>query len=323
MQLIWRAIALWLLTVAAQPVAPSFAQGADSSQNQQQFTNEVIDESVNTTMLFATQDIFSTGTFTKFREEQPDTRYNTIRAPFEVGLGEKTDRWNPYIYGSGALLHVSSGTAKPPDATGEDDFSTSKLFALATGFGTYLRVSDDFRLAASAALTFSHLNNRYDFNNSYSQRVLEPDSSLYYNFDLNLFTYAPTMRAIYESRWGERTVNYTLGYSQLFNNSLSSSSPAVSINSASGILWNRFAVTEPTGLSIANNPSSVRPFFQWSNINGKAASGLALSNIFEVGADLVVDFKEKLLYFSQMYWGGSYVTGDNFEGYHLGFGGKF
>jgi hypothetical protein len=293
---------LWVATVvAAQELIP----GAPSDGgNQQQFANEVINESVNTSTLFASQDIFSTGRFAKHRIDQPDTHYDTLRMPFEVALAEKGGRWQPFVYGSGALLKVTSGLTKPPEAIGEDDFSTTRLFALAGGLG-------------------SHMRNNYDFNNSYSQAVLEPDSNLYYNWNMNLFTYAPTGRAIYESKWGEGTAYAMLAYSQLFNNSVSSSSPAIDIDSATGILWSRFSYQQPTGTEVLNTALGVRPFFQWSNISGKAASGLDLVNLYEIGADLVFDFKEKFLLFSQMNWGGSYVTGDSFEGYHLGFGGKF
>lgn len=312
---------LWGATVvAAQELIP----GAPSDGgNQQQFANEVINESVNTSTLFASQDIFSTGRFSKHRIDQPDTHYDTLRMPFEVALAEKGDRWQPFVYGSGALLKVTSGLTKPPEAIGEDDFSTTRLFALAGGLGSYLKVSDDFKLAVSCAVTFSHMRNNYDFNNSYSQAVLEPDNNLYYNWNMNLFTYAPTGRAIYESKWGEGTAYAMLAYSQLFNNSVSSSSPAIDIDSATGILWSRFSYQQPTGTEVLNTALGVRPFFQWSNISGKAASGLDLVNLYEMGADLVFDFKEKFLLFSQMNWGGSYVTGDSFEGYHLGFGGKF
>ena len=305
---------------AAQAPIPGTPSGGD---NQQQFANEVINESVNTSTLFASQDIFSTGRFAKHRIDQPDTHYDTVRTPFEVALAEKTDRWQPFVYGSGALLSVTSGFTMPPGAVGEDDFSTTRLFALAGGLGSYLKVSDDFKLAVSCAVTFSHMRNNYDFNNSYSQQVLEPDSNLFYNWSMNLFTYAPTGRAIYEAKWGEGTAYAMVAYSQLFNNSVSSSSPAIDINSSTGILWSRFSYSEPTGTQLLDADLGVRPFFQWSNISGKAASGLDLVNLYEMGADLVFDFKEKFLLFSQMNWGGSYVTGDSFEGYHLGFGGKF
>lgn len=307
----------------AAMLLPVGARAQDSSPSQQQFANRVINETVNTTTLFASQDIFSTGRFSKHRADQPDNHYDTGRTPFEVRLGDKSDRWLPYVYGSAALLRVTSGAAKPPDAAGEDDFSTSKLFALATGLGTYLRVSDDLRLSASAALTYSHLKNRYDFNNSYSQQFLEPDSSLYYNWSLDIFTYSPTARAIYEHAWGERIINTTVGYSQLFNNSIGSSSSAINIDSSTGLLWSRIAYTEPLGVSLCDAATALRPFFQWSNISGKAAQGLNLYNLFEVGADFVFDFKEKFVGFSQMNWGASYISGDSFEGYHLGFGAKF
>ncbi len=88
-------------------------------------------------------------------------------------------------------------------------------------------------------------------------------------------------------------------------------------------MWLRTAVTEPLGVEIFKAPVSLRPFFQWSNISGKAADGLNLVNLFEIGADVVLKFEEKFLFLSQMHWGGSYVTGDSFEGYHIGFGGKF
>lgn len=308
-------------SVAAAQVVPLTADPVQG--NQQQFANEVINESVNTTTLFASQDIFSTGRFVKRRIDQPDTHYDTARTPFEIRLSEKTDRWQPYVYGSGALLKVSSGASKPPGADGEDDFSTGKLFAVAAGMGSYLRVSDDFKLSLSCALAFSHLTNRYDFNNSYSQSVLEPDNKLYYNWNMNLFTYTPTAKAIYESQWGDSIANVTLAYSQLFNDSIDSSSPAINIDSASGILWSRVSYSEPTGVEMLNADTRIRPYFQWSNISGKAAKGLDLVNLYEMGADVVFDFKEKVLVFSQMYWGGSYVTGDSFEGYHIGFGGKF
>jgi hypothetical protein len=302
----------------------AYAQEPNSSRGEQQrFANERINEAVNTTTLFASQDVLATGQFAKQRIDQPDTHYAMFRAPFEKRFADPGDRWQPYMYGSGALLRVSSGATKPPGAEGDDDFSTSKLFSLATGAGVYLRVSDDLRLAASVAVAYSYLQNRYDFNNTFSREVLLPDDGLFYNWNLHVLTYSPTVRALYEHLWGESLLNATLAYSQLFNDSIDSSSPAITIDSASGVMWMRASVAQPLGVEAFSAPVALRPFFQWSNISGKAADGLNLVNLFEMGADVVLNFEEKFLFFSQMYWGGSYVTGDSFEGYHIGFGGKF
>jgi hypothetical protein len=267
--------------------------------------------------------VLATGRFGKHRSDQPDTHYDMFRAPLEKRFFEPTDRWQPYVYGSGALLRVSSGATKPLEAEGVDDFSTSKLFSLATGGGVYVRLSDDLKLAASIALAYSYLQNKYDFNNTYSREVLSPDDGLFFNWNLHVLTYSPTLRALYEYQWGSSLLNITLAYSQLFNDSISSSSSAINIDSASGVMWLRTAVTEPLGVEIFKAPVSLRPFVQWSNISGKAADGLNLVNLFEIGADVVLKFEEKFLFLSQMHWGGSYVTGDSFEGYHIGFGGKF
>lgn len=298
-------------------------ESSPSRAEQQSFANERINEAVNTTTLFASQDVLASGQFAKQRIDQPDTHYSMVRAPFEKRFAAPGDRWQPFIYGSGALLRATSGATKPPGAAGDDDFSTSNLFSLGTGGGVYLRVSDDLKLAASVAVAYSYLQNRYDFNNSFSREVLSPDDGLFYNWNLHVFTYSPTVRAIYERLWGESLLNATLAYSQLFNDSISSSSPAITIDSASGIMWMRTSVTQPLGVEAFSAPVALRPFFQWSNISGKAADGLSLVNLFEIGADVVLNFEEKFLFFSQMYWGGSYVTGDSFEGYHIGFGGKF
>ncbi len=306
----------WSLLAHAQ-------ESSTSRGDQQRFANERINEAVNTTTLFASQDVLATGQFAKRRIDQPDTRYSMVRAPFEKRFADPEDRWQPYVYGSGALLRVSSGATRPREAEGQDDFSTSKLFSLATGGGMYLRISDELKLAASVAVAYSYLQNSYDFNNTFSQEVLLPDDGLFYNWNLQVLTYSPTIRALYEDWWGESLVNATFAYSQLFNDSVASSSPVISIDSASGVLWMRTSATQPIGLEAFSAPVALRPFFQWSNISGKAADGLNLVNLFEIGADVVLNFQEKFLVFSQMHWGGSYVTGDSFEGYHIGFGGKF
>lgn len=317
-------IRLAILVAVSAGASQAVAQGEALSRGEQQaFANERINEAVNTTTLFASQDVLSTGRFGKQRTEQPDTHYDMFRAPFEKRFSDLSDWWQPYIYGSGAILRVASGATKPPSVEGLDDFSTTKLFALATGAGVYVRLSDQLRIAASLAMAYSYLQNRYDFNNAFSREELLPDDGLFFNWNLQVLTYSPTVRVLYESQWGATLVNATLAYSQLFNDSIASSSQAINIDSASGVMLIRTAVTEPLGVELLRSPVSLRPFFQWSNISGKAADGLNLVHLFEVGADLVFKFDPKLFFLSQVHWGGSYVTGDSFEGYHIGFGGKF
>jgi hypothetical protein len=63
--------------------------------------------------------------------------------------------------------------------------------------------------------------------------------------------------------------------------------------------------------------------FQWNNISGHAVAGLGLRDLFEMGADMVADLEALKGFISTITFGASYVTGRDFEGYHLGVGLKF
>jgi hypothetical protein len=67
----------------------------------------------------------------------------------------------------------------------------------------------------------------------------------------------------------------------------------------------------------------VRPMFQWNNVSGSAVAGIGLRDLYEVGADVVAKILEADTWISTMTVGASYLTGDSFEGYHLGLGVTF
>ena len=315
-----RTIFASLLVAVICLVRPVLAAPANSFS--QDYANDVINVAVNTNTLFASQDLISNGKFLQRRTDQPDTQYETFRLPVEIPLGDKDAAVRPFFQSSGALLKVTSGVTAPP-GDGEDDFSISHLFALTAGTGAYVRLAKGFFCVPGLAVSFAHLLNKYDFNNSYSQAVLENNNKEFFDWSMDLFTYSPSMKFIYEFKIGEGEGKYTVGYSHLFNNSIVSTSNKIDVNSASGLLIDRIEFSQPVGIEVAGGDLSLRPFFQWSNINGKAASGLGFVNMFEVGADLLTKLKETFVIFSEVYIGASYVSADSFEGYHIGFGGHF
>lgn len=316
-----RAILLAVCIYVSLPLAAQ-AQSGNEAGITEEYANKVINEAVNTNTLFASQDFISTGRFSQRRRDQPDTSYETFRLPGEMVFGERDDTIRPFLLGHFALLKVTSGVASP-DGESPADFSVANLFAISGGSGVYIRLWERVWLAPALAVSFAHLRNSYDFNNPYSQKVLRKQDEEYFNWSMNLFTYTPGLRILYEARIGARTFHYTLGFMQLLNDSIHSTSDKINIDSASSLLSNRFEYRYPLGVSIADNDLSIQPIFQWSNISGKAASGLGFVNMFEVGADVLADVKESFLFFSQLYVGASYISADNFEGYHIGFGGHF
>jgi hypothetical protein len=291
-----------------------------SGKFNREFAEEVLNESVNTNTLISAQDLISNGRFLQRRRDQPDTKYETFRIPLEKSFGDKGEVVRPFVRGSAGVLKVTGGSA-PLDGIGDDDFSVSRLASFTAGTGAYFRLFEGFSVAPAALLSYTHIRNSYDFNNPYSQSVLEPEFGEFYNWGLDLFTYIPQLRMVYEQGVLNGRLRYTIMVSQLFNDSFHSSSAAVKINSASGLVSNRIEFLRDLGLSVGEASLGLQPFFQWGNVSGVAARGLNFVNMYEVGADLVSKLKEPFLVFSDVFIGASYVSADNFEGYHIGLGG--
>jgi hypothetical protein len=308
-----------LLEVACYQTAD--AEAPDRVLVSRDYAQEVLNESVNTNTLISSQDFISNGRFVQRKLGQPDTKYETFRLPAEMQLGEKTDRVRPFVRGAFGLLRVTGGVAAV-EGDGEADFSVSRLFTLTSGGGVSVRIAPGLTFSPALVVSYTYLQNDYDFNNAFSQAVLQQEYGDFYNWNIGVLTYTPAARLVYELGMEPNRVRYLLSVSQLLNDSIHASSDSVSIDSASGLVSNRIEYRQDLGVSTGPARLAVQPFFQWSNISGKAASGLNLVNLFEVGADLVSVLKEPFGVFSELYVGASYVSGDNFEGYHIGLGGR-
>lgn|GEM_PF-1645684 len=313
-------ICFWLAAIAFP--ADAFADDVLNPGYTRDYVQEVLNESVNTTTLFAAHELISNGRFLKRRINQPDTKYEMFRLPVELLLTDKSDSVRPFVKTGFGLLKVTGGSTSI-DGQGESDFSVTKSLTLISGAGVYIDLADGLSIAPAVMVSYTHLNNQYDFNNPFSQDVLSGQFGDFYNWNLDLLTYTPQLRMIYQTQMGPGRFRYTISASQLFNDSFHSTSVNVSINSASGLISNRFEYQNDLGVSVGTAAVALQPFFQWGYISGKAASGLNFVNMYEVGADVIFSLKEKLAGVSDIYVGASYVSADSFEGYHVGFGAHF
>jgi hypothetical protein len=287
-----------------------------------EFVNGIINESVNANTLFASQEAISTGRFTQRQNSQPDKDYTTIRLPGEFAFGEMSESGRPFVQGNAALLRTTAGL-NPPDASGEADFTVTSLFALSAGGGAFIKLSDSITFAPEVSLSYSHIKNRYDFNNPYSQSYLQQYESDLFNWTMDLFTYTPSLKLFYQEDIGFAVFNYQIAYTYLFNDTISDDSSVIDVNSSTGLCSNRVDLLIPTGVMIDASSLFLRPMFQWNTISGNAVAGLGLRDLYEVGADVVGKILEGDSFISTVTVGASYVTGDSFEGYHLGAGVTF
>ena len=311
------ALLVWCLVCGCRD---GFAQTPNGRESlSRDYASDILNEAVNTNTLFASQDVISNGRFLKRRQGQPDTKYEMFRLPAEFSLGSKGDTVRPFVRGMFGALRATSGVA-PVEGGGQSDFSVTELFSVTSGIGCWIQLTEGLSVAPAALVSYTHLSNAYDFNNSFSQDVLRRQYGDFYNWNLDVLTYIPSFRAVYEGHIGDDRWRNTVSVSQLLNDSVHTTSDSAQINSASGIVSNRIEYQRSLGVSVGSATLALQPFFQWSNISGKAASGLSLVNLFEVGADVLSLLKEPWLIFSEVYVGASYVSGDNFEGYHIGIG---
>lgn len=312
------------MVLALMGVNPSFADAPmpETSSDVAEFVNGVLNESINANTLFASQEAIATGRFTQRQFSQPDKDYTTIRLPGRYAFGDIKDPVRPLIIGNGALLRTTAGY-NPPDGIGESDFTVTSLFALSAGGGALIKLSDSVTFSPVVSLTYSHIKNRYDFNNPYSQSYLEQYASELFNWKMDVFTYTPSLKLYYQEDIGFGVFNYQIAYSYLFNDTISDDSSLIDVNSSTGLTTNRFDILIPTGIEVAATSLFVRPMFQWNNISGHAVAGLGLRDLYEVGADLVAKVLETDSWLSTVTVGASYVTGDSFEGYHIGLGATF
>ncbi len=286
------------------------------------FINNVTNEAVNASMIFATDDAVSNGHFVLRRSPQPDKKYDSFKLPGEYVFGERGQTWRPFVRGSFSRVKITSGN-NPIDGVGEGDFSVTDLYAGTIGTGVQWRATDSITFVPGFNLTYSHLSNNYDFNNPYSQANFTPADGQIFNSDMDLFTYAPSLRMLYtrETCWG--AVHYNLGYQHLFNDSISTDHSSLNVQSNTGLLTNRFDMEVPLGVEVQQSQLSVRPAFQWTHINGEAVNGLHFVNMFELGADILADVADKGIWVSTLSLGGSYMFADDFEGYRIGLGARF
>jgi hypothetical protein len=314
-----------LLTCAVSLILSVCSAAADDVLNPgytRDYVEEVLNESVNTNTLFSSHELISNGRFLQRKINQPDTKYEMFRLPVELLLTDEATSVRPFVKTGFGLLKVTGG-ATSIDGRGESDFSVTKLLTLLTGAGVYIDIFEGFSIAPAVMVSYSHLKNEYDFNNPFSQEVLQSQFGDFYNWSLDLLTYTPQIRLIYQKNIGPGRLRYTLSASQLLNDSFHSSSANVKINSSSGLVSNRVEYQKDLGVSVGTAALALQPFFQWGYISGKAASGLNFVNMYEVGADVIFSLKEKLAGLAEIYVGASYVSADSFEGYHVGVGGHF
>lgn len=282
--------------------------------------NDRVNEGVNGVTIFTTQDTASSGVFS-FESDNPgesDRDIDILKLPFSHTFGEEGDEIRPEV--RAVVGSFQSNYSPPSQAPGETaDFSRVDANTFGVSGGVVWKAWKELRVTPLFELAWTHLKRRYDYNNSYSQANLFPYDREAFNTSVDVLTYSPSIEADYTFRDGETTYVPKLRYAHLFNDSTSSKSSVIDVNSDSGLLQTFLDVNTPLGYNVRGFNLGLHPFIVRTDVFGAAKDAQGPNYFHEIGADVTFDRGTGKL-ISGFSIGGSYIFGDDFDGYRLGFG---
>jgi len=296
-------------SVIAQPTAEEF--------------NDRVNEAVNGVTIFTTQDTASSGVFSfdSDREGESDRDLDILKLPFSHTFGEEGEEFRPEI--RAVIGSFQSNYSPPSQVPGETaDFSRLDATTLGVSGGVVWNGWKELRITPLFEVAWTHLKRRYDYNNSFSQANLLPFDREAFNTSVDVLTYSPSIEADYTFRDGDTTYVPKLRYAHLFNDSTSSKSSVIDIDSDSGLLQTFFDVNTPLGYNVKGFNMGLHPFIVRTDVFGAAKDANGPNYFHELGADLTFDRGSGNL-INGFSVGGSYIFGEDFTGYRIGFGVDF
>jgi hypothetical protein len=282
--------------------------------------NDRVNEVVNGVTIFTSQDTASSGVFS-FESDSPgvsDLDIDLIKIPVTHTFGEEQDVLRPQIRGVlGSLKSTRSIQTGAPGSIA--DFSRLEVLTAGLSGGVVYKVWNELRVTPLIGVAYSHVKRRYDFNNSFSQTNLQPYDKDAFNTSVDVMTYSPTLEIDYTFKEGATTLIPKVRYSHLFNDSVSSESSVIDVNSDSGMLQSFVDVNTPLGYTVLGQDLGLHPFIVRTDLFGTAKDARGPNYFHELGADLTFTDSNRTL-LEGFSVGGSYIFGDDFSGYRIGVG---
>ena len=305
-----------------------FAQDGVSDAQEQElinFVNGVVNGVVNANTLFTSQEAVSSGYF-KLNSGEDDSRIKlrVLKIPFRYSLCDENEASvRPYVRGLLGQASQIESVAPVEGATGLSDFSAVDTWSGSLAGGVDIELFDHFTLTPDFAATYSRVRNRYNYNNDVSQIIGAFVDQQVFNWNMDVMTYTPSIRAQYVVPLETLTLTFQSSFSHLYNRSFSTSSDILEVDSSTNLVRNMAQVEVPTGATIFDIPINVRPFFSRTELGGSARKALGFSSYYESGMDLAFKVKDSLPLLSELSIGGAYTWGRDVEGVRFGIGGAF
>ena len=286
-----------------------------------------VEGQVNASTVFTNATSFSSGRFaprSDARREDGDYSLEVSRLPFEIPLLNCPEQQNfePYIIGGLSSLRYTT-SIDPVVGFGPSNFYRMKSWAAQLGFGVHAHPFEGFTISPEFSLSYSRLDARTNFDNPLDGAVLEPLNKDVFNWDGEVLTYQPGIKAEYELPLDQSfKVIPSVAYTYLRNDALSSSSIIVdALKSTASVIRSSIRVEVPFGKETFGREFTAKPFVSRVDLTGSANRGFGTSYFHEVGADVSIPVDSGVV--TAVSIGGAYTYEDDFDGWRLGVGASF
>lgn len=275
---------------------------------------------------FTAQTSIVQGSFTFQNEGLPDGRFDVFKLPIPYYFN-KDQSYQPFIqftYGNSKYTQKSiiniDGTPFEEDIGKENTLDIkTHTFSFTTGIRwEYMK---GFSIEPSIGLAYSHLKYKEESDTLIYQRIIEEHPSLYRDYfdtTVDIYSLIPSLKHSISYSPGFGTIGFNLHYMYQYSSKLRSKSRYADISANSSMLNTMLDYEIPTGYAIFDRDLAVKPFIARTDFFGDVREGMDLDYLHEFGLNFIVDVGNFHDLFSRLQFGGSYITGHDFQGWKFG-----
>jgi len=312
------ALAILFISTMLPPVAQSESAIDAFPPELRSELNDILSNALNGLVIFSSSSAVGGGSYTFKESGEPDGNMDVIRLWNDYYFGERgSEGFVPYVrFGVGHL--TLRERLSPVEGEGLNDFWRIKTTSLITGFGTDINLGSGFYLTPGFDLIYSHSTSRFDYNNEFSQEYLQPFDRDIFSWNVDTLSYNPQVAARYEAEVGRSLLVPSVSYTQVFVDSLRSSSELLDVNTSSGVLNTRLRAQIPSSFSLAGGELFYTPKVSRTDLYRDARDGLGFGYYHELGFGLLAKDQDVIPLFRDIGFMAGYSFASGFRGWRVG-----
>ena len=274
---------------------------------------------LNGLVIFGSSSAIGSGAFTfEAEDSSPNTELKVLRLFNDINLTDSEKSVVPFInFGIGQAKLTEEIPAI--EGGGANDFSTITTESIGIGAGLDLKVSDNWTITPSFDLVYSQSDNNYDYNNEFSQQILQLFDGNVFNWDVDTMSYNPGAKLKYQQEVGcGVTLMPSVQYTQIFVDSTSSSSDIIDVSTSSGVLSSKLRAEVDDVVSISQQELTLVPQLSRTDLFHDARADLGIKYFHEVSLGLLAKKQTAIPLFTDFGITAGYTFGEDMSGWRIG-----